>query len=311
MILWSDLQTEHLPYKWPKSVNRILKNETLPDLKGQLFYVTSDYSGQHKGSQYEALSFFYVDLDNLNEWNRTRHVLRKRHLPDGRRISFKGLNDNNKRAFLIPFLQASSKLNGFLLTVVVNKKIESLCLQPKELDMFTKLFELRSKWNFDSLEYILRILNFVCILSAGLARPNQEIYWITDEDSFTQDKTKLQDVQKLIGHFSGAYGNHLSECKLGLGSATIDPGDRMEEDLLALSDLSAGAMSEIVNANSRQSGGSISTSVLLRQQAAFSDKTEIIFDWYNTVFTNLTKCSILFETGPGGKGFSVSKYNTL
>jgi hypothetical protein len=48
-----------------------------------------------------------MDADSSMPWQIERLRIRQRYLPDGRRISFKGLNDVKKQQALIPFLEAT------------------------------------------------------------------------------------------------------------------------------------------------------------------------------------------------------------
>ncbi len=64
-----------------------------------------------------------------------------------------------------------------------------------------------------------------------------------------------------------------------MGTTVIDEGDRMEEDLTAIPDLIAGAMSEIANKLSQFTGGRIPSNLAVPFSGKFSTKTEIISSW--------------------------------
>src|SRR5438876_1814427 len=95
---WRDVESR-LP--WVTSFNKWLRLSKLPKLTGSTIYVASDYSGQDKQSPFEVLSLLIVDLDNSHAWERQRRLVRYRFLKDGRRISFKALNDGQRRRALI------------------------------------------------------------------------------------------------------------------------------------------------------------------------------------------------------------------
>src|SRR5690348_10617071 len=57
----------------------------------------------------------------ITAWEPLRSRVRERHLPDGRRMSFKDLNDALRINALPTFLDAASHLNGVLVCVGVEK----------------------------------------------------------------------------------------------------------------------------------------------------------------------------------------------
>ncbi len=112
---------KHAIYPWVVTMDRIMRREPLGDMSGPLIHLFSDYGGTHKGSMYETTAFLYMDASGSEKWQAERLRVRQRYLPDGRRISFKGLNDINKRQALIPFLEAADMVPGVLLVVAVHK----------------------------------------------------------------------------------------------------------------------------------------------------------------------------------------------
>ncbi len=96
----------------------------LPNLRGgRTILIGSDYGGQHAASHLEAFGFLFADGDRLGLWEEGRRELRKRYLPNARRMSFKTLNDRKRMEALPQFLTAADQLHGLLLVVLVDKKI--------------------------------------------------------------------------------------------------------------------------------------------------------------------------------------------
>lgn len=85
----------------------------------------SDYGGQHPSSRYESLAFVIADAMKLRPWDEARALCRKTHLPDGRRMSFKSLNDKLRVAARPDFLSADL-IPGLLLVVLFDKQIGSI-----------------------------------------------------------------------------------------------------------------------------------------------------------------------------------------
>jgi hypothetical protein len=83
---------------------------------------------------------------------------------------------------------------------------------------------------------------------------------------------------------------------LGVGTTRLDEGDRLEEDFAAVSDLAAGAVSEMLT-----KVGSTNPSCSFYGNAAhelpdyLSKKTEVILAWLGDESRRLKKSILLFE----------------
>ena len=87
--------------------------------------IASDYSGQHKGASHEAYSFVITSEDALNEWLILLRQFRRQWLPDGRRISFKKLNESVRWRSLPKFLELAGELRGNIITIMIDNRINS------------------------------------------------------------------------------------------------------------------------------------------------------------------------------------------
>jgi len=300
---WNDLP--FVCYKWINSIQKIIKSNKIPILNGNTIYITSDYSGQHKKSKYEIMSFLYTDIDNSISWIYNQRYMRQHILTDGRRISFKGMNDRTKMAALIPFLKASFQIRGVMLTIAVSKQINQLCSGPIFLQNTIKELELKGKWDIKSFDKMLFISNIVTTLIGGLSKSNQHIEWITDNDNFTSNNHKINDLKKILEKLTSAYVQvPLNE--LWLGTTDIDNGDRIEEDLAAIPDLAAGAFCEIIN-DLADKFGKISPYILMEYKKKASPKSEIIIDWYFSKSQELLKELIVFDKVEDG--YHISKFH--
>ena len=104
--------------------------------------VLSDYGGQHKGSKFETYSFLQFDLEANQIWVEKQKEFRKSFMTDGRRMSFKTMNDNLRRRSLIPFLSMADSINGWLVTFSVSKQLENLFEKPPDAVEYSDLFKL-------------------------------------------------------------------------------------------------------------------------------------------------------------------------
>lgn len=247
----------HPLYPWVRTMNRILAVEDPPSIIGPTMLIASDYSGIDKKSLYHVTTVLCTDMEASAEWELLRRDVRQRYLADGRRMSYKALNDQNRAKALVPFLSAAEYLHGLCLVIIVNKSIRHLCLNnAADYQRMREVAKLRARWKDRELEAMLRLVHFVAVLQGGLSQPHQNIYWISDEDSFFANMVRSADVTRLLSSYSSHYVKHgLGE--LGVGTTAIDEGDRVEEDLAAVADLVAGAVAEVMTRMAEQCGGRI------------------------------------------------------
>jgi hypothetical protein len=249
-----------------------------------------------------------LDLEASPYLERERRSIRKHFLPDGRRMSFKGLSDRRRKTALIPFLRFADHLVGVCVTMAVRKSIRHICINSKSFDFLQENLRFEGRWNPASLERMLRIVNLVGMLLGGLSKPNQNVYWISDEDQLFANPRTARDLQMMIGKYTSHYVDHpLGE--LGIGTTAIDPGDRFEEDLAAIPDLLAGAIAEIITAVANSAGGFMpSSGIAIKYPGSFSSKSEIICSWLSDNSHALKRPVILLEKQEKGS-YSVSKFN--
>ena len=217
--------------------------ELLPNLHlGPTLVVTSDYSGQDKKATHETFSFLIADLTFCWLWDEKRRQVRKTLLPDKRRMSYKGLNDVQRRRALLPFLEAADWIPGVLATVLVDKRLaRSLMLTSADrLELPAHL----ANWPSQVIKKLLLVSHLGSLFIAGLSAPGQNVEWFTDADDFVANDKRVIDLTPL---FAGMVSNY-SEQQMGhfrFGTTRCDNGDLMIEDFASLPDLAAGALCEI------------------------------------------------------------------
>jgi arsenate reductase-like glutaredoxin family protein len=118
----------------------------------------------------------------------------------------------------------------------------------------------------------------VSLLIAGLTHPNQNIYWISDEDNIFANYHRSQDMTFLASSFTSYYAKHpLGE--LGIGTTQIDEDNLRLEDLMTLPDLLAGALAEVATNIADSCNGHIPAYLALNLPAKLSSKTKRLIDW--------------------------------
>lgn len=281
-------------FPWVSTLNRIYSCSEIPDLNGTSIYLASDYSGEHKQSKYNTITFLVFDLDKSTKWEYKRRIIRKRIFVGSRKMSFKTLNDLRRQSALAYFLEAANDFYGICTTFVISKKIKSLCFLPEWLGDFKDSAKLKANWNYKSLETAVRVTHFFCFLIAGLSHEKQDIYWISDEDSLFANMSYANDITNLASKFTSYYiKNPLGE--LGIGTTKLDEGDFKTEDITVLPDLVAGATAELATKIAQKYNGHIPWKMAYSLPSNLSKKTQYIIDWLTFDSEKLKKSVLAFD----------------
>ena len=159
-------------------------------LPTESMFIYSDYGGQHKASNYEVFSYLVVDPAASFCWFRNQSAFREYALPDGRRMSFKGLNDKNKLNALEDFLMCADKIKGVCFTFCFKKP---------------NLFYGKSFRNFKGLGFSHKIIERTFIkaelaayIIGMLSSPFQHVNWITDHDEMIANDRLHDDFLELF-----------------------------------------------------------------------------------------------------------------
>ncbi len=263
----------------------------LPDFRhASTLLIGSDYSGQHATSDFEALGFVIADSDRLQPWMAARSELRDKQLPDGRRMAFKNLGDKKRRAMLPEFIEASERIHGLLLVVLVDKSIKTFFRQD---DDGTADGCLLAGWPARVEERLLRVCHIASLFIAGLSRPGQNIVWIGDQDEIAANELRLQQLTEASGRIMSGYLEH-SLGHLRVGTTASDSGSRDVEDFVAIADLAAGAMCEVLNAH-RRAGVNFPSGIFVPNQNGMASKVDALAGWFCHKSSQLKKIVLSFE----------------
>lgn len=282
-----------LAFPWCSKFQEILEGLRPVPIAGSHLLVGSDYSGSHRQSSYLVYCFLVVDAEASWQWPQLRKTWRDSFLASGRRMSFKALNDNLRRRALVPFLEAAEYLVGHCVVIVIHKKIRYLSSNPRALEIWRSIQGLEGRWEPQAFEAVARVSRLFSLIISALSSPLQYVTWITDEDEIVANDSRLTDALNLASKFSGLYLRHrLGE--FAMNTTKVDAGDYRLEDFVALSDLAAGAFSEIVTTWARQPGWGEGGDLKLDPRR-LSDKANVISSWLSFPSADLQKTAILVD----------------
>jgi hypothetical protein len=255
--------------------------------------VGSDYSGSHSRSDYHIYAFLLADADLSLNFPEARRLFRARFLPDGRRMSYKALNDALRRRALVPLLDAVETLTGVCCVVVVHKNLGRMSTGQRTVDIWRETHGLDGKWTAPAFENMVRIVHFVCLLLGVASCPNQHVTWITDEDEIVANDDRLTDTMNVMDLMACLFVDHPLR-EFAMNSTQVDSGDRAFEDFVAVPDLVAGAFSDITTAWARQpdwhSAGNLSL-----EAAGIPRKASLIGTWFCAEAPTLKRCAMIVD----------------
>lgn len=263
----------------------------------------SDYGGDHKKSNFRTYCYLIVDEDYSPEWPIYRREFRKQFLPDGRRMSFKGLNDGQRKRALAPFLATANALNGHLVGLIVTKEVEFMSTSAQMLERWGTLLNLKGRWNKTSFESVCRTALFFALLVSLWSRQGMDLTWITDEDEVVANDARLDDAQLLAAQFCSLYSPH-SFGTFAMNSTRVDDKGRAFEDFVAIADLAAGMLCEIAGKVART--GNVISPAFQVGNNVISEKSDIIADWFWYPSSPLKRTAILIDRHDN-KSFRVQK----
>jgi hypothetical protein len=217
--------------RWPGSFPDLRRDSNLA--------IACDYSGEHAQSAFIVLNFLLVDRPGImSRWEGDRLAIRNEHFSDGRRHAFKKLGDAQRQKALLPFLKASSNLNGVLMSVSIHKSIQDYRFGFSF--GFEETIDLPKPKVFAKM---IQIALFGSILISGLSAPDQTLHWITDNDEIVSNA----EAQHVFGRVSDAVfrsvcPHRFSDVSIGI-AGLFDDG-RRAEDLCSIPDLAGGAIAD-------------------------------------------------------------------
>lgn len=292
-------ETLKTAWPWATAFMRQLHSLRPGPFKGSHILFGSDYSGSHAESRFQIFGFVIADADASPDWPNKCRQVRNTFLADGRRMSFKNLNDARRKRALIPFLEAAESLEGHVVAVAVTKNLNYLSTHHASMNIWKDLFGLNANWNDRAFEKMARITQFFSSFLSAWSSPGANISWMTDEDEIVANAGRLEDAHQFAARLSGVYLSHdLGEFMMN--TPAIVSSEPAFEDFLAIPDLAAGMIGEVLAItpeNGTRSPG-------LNGQKELTQKSNIIADWFWHSGGSLKKTCILIDRA-AKKQFSI------
>src|SRR5260370_23722684 len=135
-----------------------------------------------------------------------------------------------------------------------------------------------SDYNAATIEKTLRVTHFVSLLLRGLCAPGQDVLWITDEDELVANEFRLRRFVEIFASISSNYLEYdLGHLKIG--TTQSDTGKRYLEDLIAVCDLCAGSLQDVLKEDAMRMLLNC-PSIWIPRVATSKSKVSAIIDWF-------------------------------
>jgi hypothetical protein len=305
---WADSRwsfVSSIPFVWLQKLYSQLPRNKFPILSGPTLVACTDTSGAQRGSRYIVAGVLIVDIENSGNWNRDRMRIRNNFLRNNRRMSYKNMNDGQRRAALMPFLRAADDIRGLCFVMAFDKRLGNLCTCEGLYDRAKREGIIKGRWKASNFDQMMRMVQLVSSLLASVATRGQHIFWISDLDDCFSTELMKADTAAMMSSFTSQYIKHeLGE--LGLGTTELDEGDRFEEDLAAIPDLAAGAVCDLLNEMHQHFGMVPQIRTLVPR---LRPKTDAITSWFFDNRGSLIKLAGFARFVPG-RGMQVGCFRT-
>ncbi|HDS1059330.1 hypothetical protein [Pseudomonas putida] len=275
----------------------------LPDFsEDKKVAVFSDFGGEHKGAGFNTYSFLIIAYDKITPFIEATEQLRRKHgiLEPFSEFSYKDLNYGPRQRALNEFLHITETLlHGALITLVVDKKIETLfgtdrkSISESVKQEFSRLD--LGNWKFETAEKALRICHAIAFFASLTTHSNQRLLWYCDNDPVNENTNFFNDTKKILNYTAGFYLKHSFEI---LGFAKSFEGKSHLDDLLSISDFAAGVIQDLMTGHYSKDG-------------QITEKKVPLVKWLTQRSKFLTKITIEMRKLPNGDiGSGVVQFET-
>lgn len=271
----------------------------LPNLRAaECLFVGSDYGGEHTDAKYDTIAFLIADIAECAVRQNVRQQIRSDRRLGRRRMAFKNMKDSVRAEAFPDFFESANCIRGILTVFAIHKRSGSLFGSGDRLNPATLDFEPLRTLSAPIGEKLMRVVSLLSFLIAGFSAPGQDIFWATDEDAIAANARRVRHLVDALALVSSNLLDHNLR-HLRVATAEQDMGDLSLEDLLAVPDVAAGGLSDILS-NMFAQGAPPAGFEFPRSNAA-SAKTQSVLDWFADNSQPLRRMCVIVDQPPDSR----------
>lgn len=282
---------ERIAEEWTAQSEALSALRSAPALR-----MFSDYSGTHTGARFDIYTFLVTTTAALRPFLTASKELRAGVLGTRRRMSYKSLNDTVRSRALPELLAAANQLTGLLLTFAIDK--DAAGRFSEEWQPITA-FGALGPWSPRGFRKLTTIGNLAGVLVEGVRGERQDLIWFTDADDIAPNEPKHLEATRLLGHRLSVYlTGKMGHLRFGI--STLDPGDLSVEDTLAIPDLAAGCLGEVLAQLAPNPEASSVERLFLPEAAQPAHKSRRLVEWLSDAEPPLKKVNVIVDKSQAG-----------
>jgi hypothetical protein len=248
--------TPEYPYFAHLLVHAIGQIKELPDFSDdEKIAVISDFSGEHKGAQFNTYSFLIMAYNKIGPFMLQVEELRRKHnlLEPYSEFAFKDLKFGPRSRALPEFLQlVDNFIHGAVITIAIDKEVDTVFGSNKK-ETYQIIEEKLAamgfgKWKGATGEKVLRVCHSIALFTALTTRENQRLLWYCDNDAINESSPHrgFADTQQIFLSTLEMYSRHKFDL-IGFGKSF--DGKSHLDDLLSIPDFAAGVVQDLLQAH--------------------------------------------------------------
>jgi hypothetical protein len=229
---------------WNKVILDALKDDELPNLSGSKLVVWTD---SRFVGEFWTDSIICSNERYLTAWNMQRLGIRERHLLDAKGLHYTDLHpDVDSWDAIEPSLKVANRLPGVCLVTMTPKSMADVAAEKMQAALVNARRDGRLRHRWKAMEFMktCQLCNMVTLVAGTLSVPGQAFHWLSDNEPIFGNKKQLEDLQFILRNSESMNIPHQLGQRSISTNALSDESTHFANDLVALCDLTAAAVSD-------------------------------------------------------------------
>ena len=279
------------------------KRLVLPDLQAfnnQTVALFTDFGGEHKEALYRTYSTLVFGWNMSDLFVERMKRIRSNHKLDDKEIAFKDFSMGQVNRAISDYLNALDFLPGFLFSLAIDKRIESV-FGPNGKNTQKWIVEVLQSEGFGGRkphvnEKMLRVVHIVAFLAGLFARDGQKVFWMTDNDAISETEEMHKQTLSLFQRVLALYTRDNVNFPVLGGALPFPDKDMGTRDILSAADVVAGSLSQYLTQKAISSSDDVRV----------KDGCDRVLQWLGHDGIGLKKMNVVMRAAQHGQIESVT-----